>query len=179
MPALQDLWKFAAVAAGVFEEGEEVGHVEQGAHGLVDVDKFEFAAAGAAVDVESGEGTEAGGVHVLDLLHVDEDAFGGGKEIADFVAELRRVFEGEFAVAFDDGGVFDAVGVEVEGGREAVGLRRRRKLGRVGQGVAPLKDGMGQDYSELRVGCEFLRVARTIELCTKTCTACRAPTGRI
>jgi hypothetical protein len=179
MPALQDLWKFAAVAARVLEEGEEVGHVEQSAHGLVDVDKFEFAAAGAAVDVESGEGTEAGGVHVLDLLHVDEDAFGGGKEIADFVAELRRVFEGEFAVAFDDGGVFDAVGVEVEGGREAVGLRRRRKLGRVGQGVAPLKDGMGQDYSELRVGCEFLRVARTIELCTKTCTACRAPTGRI
>ena len=157
MPALQDLWKFAAVAAGVFEEGEEVGHVEQGAHGLVDVDEFELAAASAAVDVKSGEGAEAGGVHVLDLLHVDEDALGGGKEIADFVAKLRGVFEGEFTVAFDDGGVFDAVGVEVEGGRGAVRLRLRWKLGRVGQGMAPLKDGLGQDYSELSAGWEFLR----------------------
>jgi hypothetical protein len=133
MPALQDLWKFSAVSAGVFEEGEEIGHVEQGAHGLVDVDEFELAAAGAAVDVEGGEGTEAGGVHVLDLLHVDEDALCVGKEIADFVAEMRSVFEGEFAVALDDGGVFDAVGVEVEGGRGAVRLRMRRMLGRVGQ----------------------------------------------
>jgi hypothetical protein len=48
--------EFAAEAAGVFEEGEEVGHVEQGAHPLIDIDEFEFATAGAAVDVESGKG---------------------------------------------------------------------------------------------------------------------------
>lgn len=111
---------------------------------MVDVDEFELAAASAAVDVKSGEGAEAGGVHVLDLLHVDDDALFGGEEIADFIAEMWSVFEGEFAVALDDGGVFDAVGVEVEGGRGAVRLRLRWKLGRVGQGVAPLKDGLGR-----------------------------------
>ena len=42
------LGEFAAVAAGVFEEGEEIGHAEEGARGLVHVDEFEFAAAGAA-----------------------------------------------------------------------------------------------------------------------------------
>jgi len=105
---------------------------------LVDVDEFEFAAAGAAVDVEGGEGAEAGGVHVLDLLHVDEDALFGGEKIADFVAELRRVFEGESAVAFDNGGVFDAVGVEVEGVRGVrAGMRLRWGKMRVGHGVAP------------------------------------------
>jgi hypothetical protein len=68
---------------------------------------------------------------VLDLLHVDEDAFFCGEEIADFVAEMRCVFEGESAVAFDDSGVFDAVGVEVEGVRLL--LRGRRGLMRFGQ----------------------------------------------
>jgi len=122
-------WQFAAVAAGVFEEREQVGHVEQGAHALVDVDEFELTAAGAAVDVKSGEGAEAGGVHMLYVFHVDDDALFSGNEIADFVAELRRVFECEFAVAFDDDGVLDAVGIQVEG-------VRRVKL-RVGQVFAP------------------------------------------
>jgi hypothetical protein len=110
------LGEFAAVAAGVFEEGEEVGHAEEGARGLVEVDEFEFAAAGAAGDVEGGERAEAAGVHMVDLLHVDDDAFFGGEQVADFVAELGRVVGGEFAVAFDDGGAFDAVGVEAESG---------------------------------------------------------------
>jgi hypothetical protein len=111
----EGLGKFAAEAAGVFEEGEEIGHAEEGAGGLVEVDEFEFAAAGAAGDVKCGEGAEAGGVHVVDLLHVDDDALFDGEEIADFVAELRGVIGDEFAVAFDDGGALDAVGVEVEG----------------------------------------------------------------
>ncbi len=110
-------WQFAAVAAGVFEEREQVGHVEQGAHALIDIDEFELAPARAAVDVERGESAEAGGVHVLDVLHVDDDALFSGNEIADFVAELRRVFECEFAVAFNDNGVLDAVGIEAEGVR--------------------------------------------------------------
>jgi hypothetical protein len=109
------LGEFAAEAAGVFEEGEEVGHAEEGAGGLVEVDEFEFAAAGAAVDVESGESAEAGGVHVMDIFHVDDDALFGGEEIADFVAEFGGVVGDEFAVAFDDGGAIDAIGVEVEG----------------------------------------------------------------
>jgi hypothetical protein len=108
------LGEFAAEAAGVFEKGEEVRHAEEGAGGLVEVDEFKFAAAGAAGDVESGEGAEAGRVHVLDLLHVDDDALFGGEKIADFVAELGGVVGDEFAVAFDDGGAVDAVGVEVE-----------------------------------------------------------------
>ena len=84
---------------------------------MVHVDEFEFAAAGAAVDVKSGESAEAGGVHVMDIFHVDDDALFGGGEIADFVAELRSVIGDELAVAFDDGGAFDAVGVEAEGVR--------------------------------------------------------------
>jgi hypothetical protein len=66
------------------------------------------------VDVEGGEGAEAGGVHVLDVFHVDDDALFGGSEVADFVAELRGVIGDEFAVAFDDRTAFDAVGVEAE-----------------------------------------------------------------
>ena len=109
--------EFAAEAAGVFEEGEEVGHAEEGAGGLIEVDKFEFATAGAAVDVERGESAEAGGVHVMDIFHVDDDALFGGGEIADFVAELGGVIGDEFAVAFDDRGAFDAVSVDAEGVR--------------------------------------------------------------
>jgi hypothetical protein len=121
------LGEFAAEAAGVFEEGEEVGHAEEGAGGLIEVDEFEFAAAGAAVDVKSSESAEAGGVHVMDIFHVDDDALFGGEEIADFVAELGRVVGDEFAVAFDDGGAVDAVGVEVE----LVGGMRLRGVGQV------------------------------------------------
>jgi hypothetical protein len=117
------LWEFAAVAAGVFEEGEEIGHAEERARGLVEVDEFEFAAASAARDVERGERAEAGGVHVMDLLHVDDDALFVGEEISNFVAEMGRVFGSEFAVAFDDGGAFDAIGVEVE--RRLVRVRLR------------------------------------------------------
>jgi hypothetical protein len=119
--------EFAAEAAGVFEEGEEVGHAEEGAGGLIEVDEFEFAAAGAAVDVKSGESAEAGGVHVMDIFHVDDDALFGGEEIADFVAEFGGVVGDEFAVAFDDGGAVDAVGVEVE----LVGGMRLRGVGQV------------------------------------------------
>ena len=125
-------WKFAAVAAGVFEEGEEIGHAEERARGLIEVDEFEFAATGAAGDVESGEGAEAAGIHVLDVFHVDDDALFGGQQVADFVAEMRGVVGGELAVAFDDGGAFDAVGVDAEGL-----IRIRRGLGRVGHVVAP------------------------------------------
>jgi hypothetical protein len=135
MPALPPLREFAAVAAGVFEEGEEVGHAEEGARGLVDVDEFEFAAAGAAVDVESGEGAEAGGIHVLDLLHVDDDALFRGGEIADFVTKKGSVIGDEFAVAFDDRGAFDAVSVDVKGAR---GMWRR-----IGQGVSPRGNAAG------------------------------------
>lgn len=95
---------------------------------MVDVGEFEFAVAGAAVNVKSSECSEAARVHVLDVLHIDDDALFGGDEIAHFVAELRRVLEGEFAVAFDDGGVLDAVSVEVEGvGRGAMRRRLRRR----------------------------------------------------
>ena len=97
---------------------------------MIHVDEFEFATAGAAVDVEGGEGAEAGGVHMLDIFHVDDDALFGGGEITDFVAEMRGMIGDEFAVAFDDGGAFDAVGVEAEG-------TMRRGLGSVGHGVAP------------------------------------------
>jgi hypothetical protein len=129
------LWEFAAVAAGVFEEGEEIGHAEERARGLVEIDEFEFAAASAAGDVESGERAEAGGVHVMDLLHVDDDALFVGEEVADFGAEMRGVLGSEFAVAFDDDGAFDAVSGDAEGG---LGLGRiRRRLGHVGQVVAP------------------------------------------
>jgi hypothetical protein len=126
-------WEFASEAAGVFEEGEEVGHAEERAGGLIEVDEFEFAAAGAAVDVKSGEGAEAGGVHAIDLLHIDDDALFGGEEIADFVAELGRVVGGEFAMAFDDGGAFNAIGVDAEVRRLGIGVRR------VGQVGAPSK----------------------------------------
>ena len=51
----------------------------------------------------------------MDIFHVDDDALFGGEEIADFVAEFGCVIGYEFAVAFDDGGTVDAVGVEVEG----------------------------------------------------------------
>ena len=88
---------------------------------MIKIDEFEFGAAGAAVDVESGECAEAAGVHVMDIFHVDDDALFGGEEIADFVAEFGGVVGDEFAVAFDDGGAVDAIGVEVEG---VGGLRR-------------------------------------------------------
>jgi hypothetical protein len=129
-----DLWEFAAVAASVFEEGEKIGHAEERARGLIEVDEFEFAAARAAGNVKSGERAEAGGVHVMNLLHVDDDALFGGEEIADFVAEVRRVFGSEFAVAFDDGSAVDAVGLDAEWF-----VRVRLRLGRVGHVNAPRK----------------------------------------
>jgi hypothetical protein len=129
------LGEFAAVAAGVFEEGEKVGHAEEGAGGLIEVDEFEFAAAGAARDVEGGESAEATGVHVMDLLHVDDDALFVGEQVADFVAEMGRVFGCESAVAFDDGGAVDAVGLDAKEGRG--GLWIRRGLGRVGHVATP------------------------------------------
>ena len=64
---------------------------------------------------------------MLDLLHVDDDALFGGQQVADFVAELRGVLEGEFAVAFDDGGVFYTVGGNAEG------IEMRAGIGCVGQ----------------------------------------------
>ena len=134
--------EFAAEAAGVFEEGEEVGHAEEGAGGLIEVDQFEFAAAGAAVDVKSSESAEAGGVHVMDIFHVDDDALFGGEEIADFGTELWCVLGGELAVTFDDGGVLDAVGVDAEVGRGMV--RVGFVFVRVGQGVAPIENEFGE-----------------------------------
>ena len=148
----EPLREFAAVAAGVFEEGEEVGHAEEGVGGLVHIDEFEFAAAGAAVDVECGERAEAGGVHVLDVFHVDDDALLGGSEIADFVAEMGRVIGDEFPVAFDDRSAFDAVGVDAEG----VGGMWRR----IGQGVAP-QEGLRLDYSGFARRWEFVRCSES------------------
>lgn len=115
------LGEFAAVAAGVFEQGEQIGHAEEGARRFAEVDEFEFAAAGAAGDVESGEGAESGRVHVLDLLHVDDDALFVGQEGVDLGAEMGRVFEGEFAVALDDDGLLGTVAADVEGGVGGVG----------------------------------------------------------
>ena len=114
---------------------------------MVHVDEFEFAAAGAAVDVEGGEGAEAGGVHVLDIFHVDDDALFGGGEVADFVAELRGVIGDEFAVAFNDRTAVDAVGVDV---KSAGGMRRC-----VGQGEAP-REGKRLDYSGFGRRWEFV-----------------------
>ena len=111
---------------------------------MVEVDEFKFAAAGAAGDVESGESAEAGRVHVLDVFHVDDDALFGGEKIADFVAELRRVVGGEFAVAFDDSGVLDAVGVDAEVGRGMMRVGVGFVLVRVGQGVAPIENECGE-----------------------------------
>ena len=71
--------------------------------------------------------------------------FSAGSEIADFVAELGRVFGGELAVAFDDGGAFDAVGLDAEGVGED--CRIRRGLGRVGHVAAPRRNAV--DYSGL------------------------------
>ena len=82
---------------------------------MIEVDEFEFAPASAAGDVKSGERAEAGRVHVVYVFHVDDDALFGGEKIADFVAEFGGVVGDEFAVAFDDGGAIDAIGVEVEG----------------------------------------------------------------
>ena len=101
---------------------------------MIEVDEFEFAAASAAGDVKSGERAEAGRVHVVYVFHVDDDALFGGEEIADFGAEVRGVFESEFAVAFDDGGAIDAVGLDAEW---FVGVRLG--LGRVGHVNAPRK----------------------------------------
>ena len=67
-----------------------------------------------------------------DVFHVDDDALFGGGEITDFVSEMRGMIGDEFAVAFDDGGAFDAVGVEAEGtmrrglGSRAVTTRRAK-----------------------------------------------------
>ena len=122
---------------------------------MVHVDEFKFAAAGAAVDVESGEGAETGGVHVLDVFHVDDDAFFGCGEVADFGAELRGVIGDKFAVAFDDGGTFDAVGVDAEGVGRGL-LRMRLRKVRVGHGVAP-REGMQLDYSGFARRWEFVR----------------------
>lgn len=84
---------------------------------MVHVDELEFATARAAVDVESGEGAEATRVHVLDVFHVDDDALFRGEQVADFVAEMRGVFKGEFAMTFDNGGVLHFIGVDAEGVR--------------------------------------------------------------
>jgi hypothetical protein len=72
----------------------------------------------------------------MDIFHVDDDALFGGEEIADFVAEFGSVIGDEFAVAFDDGGAVDAVGVEVEG---VGGLRRC-----VGHDCAPCSRECGE-----------------------------------
>ena len=109
---------------------------------MVEIDEFEFAAAGAAGDVEGGESPEAGGVHVMDIFHVDDDALFGVEEFANFGAEERGVVGGELAMAFDNSGIVGAIAFDAKVVRVRVGVR----IGvvSVGQGVSSAENACGE-----------------------------------
>ena len=92
---------FAVVAACGFEQGEQIGHAEEVAYGLIGVDEFDAAAARASGDVEADDSAEAGTVHLRNFLEVKHDPLVTRDAIADRVFQRGGVLAGEPAEALN------------------------------------------------------------------------------
>ena len=105
---------FATVATYVFKKQEQIGDAEQLADLRRGVDHPELASVSSARNIQRGDGTEAGTVHLGNSLQVQQDVFLIEHELAHFIAKLHGGFAREFPLAFDDQAVFSGVAVHTE-----------------------------------------------------------------
>jgi len=91
------------------EDGQEMGDTEEVADGFAHVGDFKRAASRFGVDVEPNQRAEAAAIHVCEMLEVENDSLGAGKQLADLDVELlvdsgdqaaRAVDHDEVIVAF-------------------------------------------------------------------------------
>ena len=97
-----------------FEDGIELGDLEQVVDPFGEAEEFELAVLAGDGGVAIDEFTDAGAIDVADLAEIEEEfLIAGGDEIANGIAEKRRPFsEGDSADGIDYGNVTDLAGCE-------------------------------------------------------------------
>ncbi len=97
-----------------FEDGIELGDLEQILDPFGEAEEFELAVLASDCGVTIDEFSDAGAIDVADLAEIKEELLiAGGGEIANGIAEKRRPFsEGDTADGINYGNVTDLAGCE-------------------------------------------------------------------
>lgn len=87
------------IAAGGFEDGEEMGEAEKFADGGAHVDELNFDASFVGGDIETDERAEAGAIHTGETGEIESDVFFMRKHFLDVRFEKRCAFGDQRAAA--------------------------------------------------------------------------------